>query len=697
MDRQGEIKAVVEEPLTDVAAERAEQTAEIADNRDDAGAGDDVAAPPFDRDFEALYGRELVKLKKSVATWRARQAREAFRIGDLWKSLEETLPRASIAAFLANECQVPRQDVARYAKLVSVLGQQREILIDSGVAVTVMLELAQQNEIVRREAFSMICSGRSLQTKELRALKRDIGLAESVRSESPDQSRERAFKAFAAKKARHAASNWLRDLEGVINELLELSIIDPHEDRSESTVARAEQLCEKARDLHRRMPDHLDANLLATSETPRLNVERAGWPRVLVALQRIGERDLFPDVDWDWPKSAPLKIDQLLIWDLAWAFGHDRDNDPRASRRRLRLSGRLPLDTAGDHDLATPELEQTVSVLEICAGAGGQALGLHAAGFAHAGLVEIDRDAAATLRQNKPLWNVVQADLRELDLAAYKGIDLLAGGVPCQPFSASGERMGRHDARDLFPQALELVRQLRPKAVMLENVTGALQSTNSMYRLEILAEMAAMGYDAEWRTLYGPEFGLCQKRERAVLVGFRPGIMHRFRWPTPLRTAAPTVGEVLKDLMGANGWKHVDAWAAKANGYAPTLIGGSQKKKGIDLAQKKSRKSWTDLGVDPGGLAKSVPDKNSPAGMRPKLTLRMMARVQDFPDVWQFCGSKQQQFRQIANAFPPRMARAMGLAIMRALTGSEVDLERALASPIPTGRGLDLKRLSHSD
>ncbi|NGO51092.1 DNA cytosine methyltransferase [Mesorhizobium camelthorni] len=441
------------------------------------------------------------------------------------------------------------------------------------------------------------------------------------------------------------------------------------------------------------MPDLLDGDLLATSETPKLDVERAGWPRVVSALDRIARRDLFVDLDWDWPNSAPLKIDQLLVWDLAWAFGHDRDNDPRASRRRLRLSGRLPLDTVSDDDRVAPELEQSVSVLEICAGAGGQALGLHAAGFAHAGLVEIDKDAAATLRLNKPRWNVVQADLRELDLAAYKGIALLAGGVPCQPFSAAGERMGRHDERDLFPEALGLVKQLRPKAVMLENVTGALHGTNSMYRLEILAEMAAMGYDAEWRTLYGPEFGLCQKRERAILVAFQPGIMHRFRWPTPLRTAPPTVGQTLKDLVGAKGWKHVDAWAEKANGLAPTLIGGSQKKKGIDLAQKKSRESWTVLGVEPSGLAKSIPDENSPANVLPKLTLRMMARIQDFPDDWQFCGSKQQQFRQIANAFPPRMARAMGLAIMRALTGSEVNLERALASPIPTGRGLDLRRL----
>ncbi|KFB11463.1 DNA methyltransferase [Nitratireductor basaltis] len=223
---------------------------------------------------------------------------------------------------------------------------------------------------------------------------------------------------------------------------------------------------------------------------------------------------------------------------------------------------------------------------------------------------------------------------------------------------------------------MKLIRELKPKAVMLENVTGALQASNAMHRLRILARMAALGYDAEWRILSGPDFGLPQKRRRAILVGFRRGIMHRFSWPEPLAKNAPTVGEALYDLMAAKGWAHVDEWKERANGYAPTIIGGSQKKGGIDLAQPKSRESWRELGVDPGHYAKAAPDRDAPRDHMPKLTLEMMARLQGFLDDWQLQGSNLQKFRQIANAFPPAMAQAIGLSILRVLTGYKVDLEK---------------------
>jgi DNA (cytosine-5)-methyltransferase 1 len=116
--------------------------------------------------------------------------------------------------------------------------------------------------------------------------------------------------------------------------------------------------------------------------------------------------------------------------------------------------------------------DSTLSVLEICAGAGGQSLGLEKAGFGHELAVEIDRDAAATLRLNRPNWNVKEGDVREVNGKDYRGIDLLAGGVPCPPFSLAGKQLGADDERDLFPEALRLIAEARPSAVMLENVRG---------------------------------------------------------------------------------------------------------------------------------------------------------------------------------------------------------------------------------
>ena len=122
-----------------------------------------------------------------------------------------------------------------------------------------------------------------------------------------------------------------------------------------------------------------------------------------------------------------------------------------------------------------------LTCLEICAGAGGQSLGLEQAGFAHVAAVEIDPDACSTLRLNRPGWKVVEQDVHSLCRRAYQDVDLLAGGVPCPPFSIAGKQLGADDERDLFPQALRLVEECQPAAVMLENVRGL--STAPLRRL----------------------------------------------------------------------------------------------------------------------------------------------------------------------------------------------------------------------
>ena len=129
--------------------------------------------------------------------------------------------------------------------------------------------------------------------------------------------------------------------------------------------------------------------------------------------------------------------------------------------------------------------------VEICTGAGGQALGLEQAGFEHNAVVEIDKHACATLRANRPEWNVIEQDLHEWDPAGFEGVDLLAGGVPCPPFSKAGRQLGADDERDLFPRAIELVGALRPGAVMLENVRGLLDSVFEPYRADVDAQLEA--------------------------------------------------------------------------------------------------------------------------------------------------------------------------------------------------------------
>nr|WP_232517822.1 DNA cytosine methyltransferase [Mycobacterium intracellulare] len=303
--------------------------------------------------------------------------------------------------------------------------------------------------------------------------------------------------------------------------------------------------------------------------------------------------------------------------------------------------------------------------VEICTGAGGQALGLHNAGFTHRAVVEIDSHACATLRANHPEWNVIEQDLlADWDASAFVGVDLLAGGVPCPPFSKAGRQLGADDERDLFPRALELAEVLQPKAVMLENVRGLLDPVFADYREGVNQRLRDLGFEPSWRLLNASDYGVPQLRPRVILVAIRKGL-REFEWPKPSAEAAPTVGEALKDLMAANGWEGADRWAHRANTVAPTLVGGSKKHGGPDLGPTRARQAWLALGVDGKTIAEEAPEPGY-AGL-PRLTVRMAARLQGFPDDWEFVGRKTNAYRQVGNAFPPPVAEAVGKQIKKAI------------------------------
>lgn len=305
--------------------------------------------------------------------------------------------------------------------------------------------------------------------------------------------------------------------------------------------------------------------------------------------------------------------------------------------------------------------------VEICAGAGGQALGLEMAGFNHLALVEIDHAAQATLRINRPLWNVVDdGDVCQFSGYAYKGLDLLAGGVPCPPFSKAGKQLGSEDSRDLFPEALRLVDEMRPRAVMLENVRGFLDACFDDYRTAFIKKLNALGYQTQWRLLNASDYGVSQLRPRVVFVALQKSLVDNFSWPIPVREYPPTVGDVLFDLMAARGWLGCEKWRETACDIAPTLVGGSKKHGGPDLGPTRAKKAWASLGIDGHGIVNEAPNSDF-VGM-PRLTVRMAARLQGFPDSWQFSGKKTPSYRQVGNAFPPPVAMSVGRQILMALS-----------------------------
>ncbi|MFD9319622.1 DNA cytosine methyltransferase [Streptomyces sp. NPDC060053] len=356
--------------------------------------------------------------------------------------------------------------------------------------------------------------------------------------------------------------------------------------------------------------------------------------------------------------------------------------------------------------------------IEICAGAGGQAIGLHLAGFRHLALVEIDKYAAATLRENievHPKWDwerdncdvlckdVLQFD-PERDLEKSAGlyrrgeVDLLAGGVPCPPFSHAGKQLGEDDERDLFPRILELAELIRPRAVMIENVRGLMDAKFDDYRSRIQASLEEMepgddglpGYEVVgWKVYEAEKFGVPQLRPRSILVAFRKDVLQDLKYEAPTPSAERvTVYRALKATMleriapfargaqAAQAQQVFNTWKTAADkDVAPTLVGGSKKHGGADLGPSRAKKAWRSLGVSGMGVA-NAPVNGEPTGTEdrdlfgaegPMLTVRQAAIVQGFPTEWEFTGGKTAQYRQVGNAFPPPVARAIGESIIEVL------------------------------
>ncbi|MBD9241728.1 MAG: DNA cytosine methyltransferase [Ruminococcaceae bacterium] len=318
-------------------------------------------------------------------------------------------------------------------------------------------------------------------------------------------------------------------------------------------------------------------------------------------------------------------------------------------------------------------MQRPLTCVEICAGAGGQALGLAMAGFVHVALVEYEQDYCKVLKDNRPEWNVICGDVHDFDGRPYRGVDLLAGGVPCPPFSIAGKQLGQEDERDLFPEAIRLIREIRPRAVMLENVRGFLDSGFEEYRQHIFTSIQELGYVTHIKLLNASDYGVPQLRPRVVIIGIRRDQDGAFEYPQERPNTAPSVGNTLYDLMAKNGWKGAKKWASGANKIAPTLVGGSKKHGGPDLGPTRARSAWAELGVDGRGIANEAPEEDF-EGM-PRLTSRMMARIQGFPDTWTFGNKKTIACRMIGNAFPPPVAQAVGEKIKECLEYGCVDRE----------------------
>lgn len=368
--------------------------------------------------------------------------------------------------------------------------------------------------------------------------------------------------------------------------------------------------------------------------------------------------------------------------------------------------------------------------IELFAGAGGLALGLEQAGFHHLGLVEFNKDAADTLKKNRPGWNVLCEDVAqtaERDLELEFGIrkyelDLLSGGAPCQSFSYAGKRLGLQDVRGtMFYHYATFLHKLQPKMFLFENVKGLLSHDGGHTYETILGIFEDEGYTTYHRVLNAWDYGVPQKRERLITVGVRNDLVDKCHFAFPLpHDYKPVVRDVKLDtdpppsecvrysdnkaavfaLVPPGGyWRDIDPSIAKA--YMKTCWYMEGGRTGILRRISMDEPSLAVL-TSPG---MKQTDRCHPLEVRP-FSYRENARLQTFPDEWEFCGKINERYKQVGNAVPVNLARDIGLSIRNALEEqampwplsfiSEQELRTHIASTIEKyGEKLESYNINH--
>lgn len=343
----------------------------------------------------------------------------------------------------------------------------------------------------------------------------------------------------------------------------------------------------------------------------------------------------------------------------------------------------------------TPVLPQKntnpFSAIELFAGAGGLALGIEKAGFDTRALIELDEDAAATLKRNRPKWNVFNSDIADvsrldlLELFNLKSgeLSLLSGGAPCQSFSYAGNRLGMEDARGtLFYHFALFLKKLQPKTFLFENVRGMLTHDKGKTFKTILTIFEQEGYFVKYKVLNAWDYGVAQKRERLIVIGIRHDLINNISisFPSP-HSYKPTLKDILVDVPNSEG---VQYSSYKKELFSLVPPGGCWRDIPEDLAKKYMKSCWDMEGGRTGILRKLSLDEPSltvltspsqkqtdrchPFEVRP-FSVRENARIQSFPDEWHFCGSVSSQYKQVGNAVPVNLAYSIATQIYKGLEG----------------------------
>ena len=636
--------------------------------------------------------------KKRILRIRARAADAMVDLFDEIRDLRESVPSDSaVETWLQNECGISPRDMAVHRKFHDVLGEHEKLIRKRGVSLQTVKVLVATDAQTRAQSLRRIEAGLSVDEVEVASIRKSR--QDSERSDEAEQLRRRRQWVNKAGKIRSYAQ--IRDLEDAASSLRDELVSfqkgfrdylfdalfeeepeesDAYESTRQSLMARAEGVLEGFVAL-------FGAQHAAVPHWEHLRIddpEAAAIAEVYDALVRLTQGRFGINEGFD-----ALSDDRLGGIDSDWM------SDRLAYLAGLKLDIRTNLRSA-------PRPVKVLSSLELCAGAGGEAIGLMAAGFKPAALYDIGKQQARTLKKNWPRWNVQRANLKApetmKEMSQYIGdIDLISGGVPCQSFSKAGKRRGAEDERQLFDVACDIVKLVKPKAFFFENVLGFLEGKHEPLRRELLKEFEEAGYKTTLFTMKAVDYGLPQSRERVVLLGLRPEYWDRFELPFPRvplhQSLGSLVGPVVfpfysgyggggPEMVPSKAQKQYDEWvewwlAKYGNKVAPTILGRYG-----EFARQAD--AWTEAGFDQSRLADApVAIDSDMIGMLPPLTIDLVKTLQGFPAAWTFTSPNPNNNQQmVANAFPPVMARAIGHAVHSAITGEKIDIDAALRTTI---------------
>jgi DNA (cytosine-5)-methyltransferase 1 len=325
--------------------------------------------------------------------------------------------------------------------------------------------------------------------------------------------------------------------------------------------------------------------------------------------------------------------------------------------------------------------ERRFTAIELCAGVGGQALGLERAGFEVVAAVDIDSDSCATLTRNRPNWNAIHEDLNQIEPVDHEVMDhtdVLSCGLPRSPYSAAGKQLATADKRDSLRAALDMASYIRPRVLLLENIPTFLRAPKFEAERHMVREAVEdLNYELVSGVLTATDFGVPQHRPHGFLIAMHADDLAHFEWPRPDGTPCPTLGETLYESMASAGWPEAADWAAQASEPAPLIMGGATGRGGPDLGASRAKAIWARWGIFGGSIGDAVPgvdfrsnDEIEPRLGLPKLTVDQVALLQGFPADWTIHGKKTSAYRQISQSTPPPVAAALGRQIQVALSRS---------------------------